>query len=523
MNGLSRPSWRIRPLALLFALCSAFVSASAFATNDRPNILFLFSDDHACRAISAYDKSLIRTPNIDRIANEGVRFDRCYVTNSICGPSRACILTGQYSHKNGYYKNDQEFNSDLVTFPKLLQSSGYQTSLIGKWHLGRKSMPVGFDHWMILDHQGYYYQPKTIDPSGKKQRFGYVTDVITDDALNWLEHSRVDNKPFLLMVQFKAPHRPWDPGPNYLNEFADKEFPEPTTLFDDFATRSAAARDAQMRIKDDLSIDGPDLKAWDHDRPNGARDWFYNKLSVEQQRNWLAAYERKNQKAYQATLTGKSLVKWKYQRLLQDYLACVSGMDAGIGRILDYLEAAELSENTIVVYSSDQGFFLGEHGWFDKRFMYEPSLRTPLVIRWPKVSKAKSVVEQIVSNVDFAPTFLDVAGIDPPDEMQGASLVPFLRAKVPQAWRRSFYYHYYEGVAGGHGVAAHEGVTTGTEKLIHFYTSDEWELYDLNSDPHEVQNRFGDPAFSDLRARLLQALIDQKKALEVPDLTSNQH
>ena len=503
-------------VAFLAVLVGGLGSLGAQPPDARPNIIFLFSDDHAARAISCYDDSLIQTPSIDRIALEGVRFDRCYVTNSICGPSRACILTGKYSHKTGYFRNDQDLDPALETFPEILQKSGYQTALIGKWHLGRKTLPRGFHHWSILDHQGYYYQPKMIDQNGKKQRFGYVTDVITGDALHWLRQSRTSQQPFMLMVQYKAPHRPWDPGPQHLHDFEDHVFPEPTTLFDDFSGRSSAARNAQMRIVDDLSVQGPDIKAWDNQEPNGARDWFYNKMSVEQHRNWLRAFAVRNRDYDASKLSGDALVRWKYQRLLRDYLACVRGMDKGIGQILDYLDQSGLAENTVVIYSSDQGFFLGEHGWFDKRFMYEPSLRTPLVVRWPRELEKGAVVDEIVSNVDFAPTMLSLAGIPPRADMQGASLLPFLKNDSPKAWRKSFYYHYYEGLEGGHGVAAHEGVTTGRKKLIHYYQTDEWEFFDLEQDPDEIHNLYQTPSRREELSALKVELSRLKQELGVP-------
>ncbi|MDC0934871.1 sulfatase [Pirellulales bacterium] len=492
--------------------------ALALATahgGERPNILFIFSDDHACRALSAYDPTLLETPHLDRIAREGVRFDRCYVTNSICGPSRACILTGKYSHQNGYYLNDQEFDGQQQTFPKLLQQAGYQTALIGKWHLGRESMPTGFDHWEILEHQGYYYQPKFVTDRGQRQYVGYVTDLITDLTLNWFEQGRDHDRPFFLMMQHKAPHRPWDPSPERVNDFVGRDFPEPATLFDDYRNRASAAKNAHLRITDQMSINGPDLKASDRDAENGARKWYYDKMTTAQHAAWMPAYERKNAKYYEGNLQGKELIRWKYQRYLQDYLSCVASLDDSVGKVLDYLDASGLADNTVVIYSSDQGFFLGEHGWFDKRFMYEPSLRAPLLVRWPKVAAAGGVESHITSNLDFAETFLDIAGVKPPADMQGRSLVPLLKGQPRNDWRESFYYHYYEG--RGHNVAEHYGVTNGRLKLIHFYKLNEWELFDLKADPDEMRSVYDDPNYAGQRAAMEKELARLRDELQVTD------
>jgi arylsulfatase A-like enzyme len=510
-------------LTILILLTFPTVAASAtlLAADNRPNIVFIFTDDHAYQAISAYGSQLNETPNLDRLAKEGMRFDRCYVTNSICGPSRACILTGKYSHKNGYYLNDQEFDGAQQTFPKLLQAAGYQTALIGKWHLGKVSLPTGFDHWHILEHQGFYYQPKFVTPLGMVQYLGYTTDLITEQTLAWLEKGRDPERPFMLMMQHKAPHRPWDPAPDRLADYSDVEFPEPGNLFDDYENRASAARKAHMRISDHMSVRGPDIKAWDKPQlntpvENRSRNWYYNKLTVEQHRAWLPVYQKKNARYYEGELTGKELTRWKYQRYLQDYLSCVASVDDSVGQVLKYLDDHALAENTIVVYSSDQGMFLGEHGWFDKRFMYEESLRTPLLVRWPRIVEPGSVEGHIVSNVDFAETFLDAAGISVPHDMQGRSLVPLLQGKEPDDWRTSFYYHYYEG--GGHNVAEHYGVTTGRHKLIHFYKLDEWELFDLEKDPHEMHSVYGEPAYAQIQDSLLQELDQLRNELQV---TSN--
>lgn len=508
---------RLRMRWILQTLAMLLVTSSTLAASP-PNIVFIFSDDHAYQAISAYGSKLCTTPNIDRLANEGMRFDRCYVTNSICGPSRACILTGKYSHKNGFYTNRDEFDPRQTTFPKLLQQAGYQTAIVGKWHLGHENDPVGFDHWLLLKHQGYYYQPKFVGALGDQQHVGYVTDLITEYTMQWLEKGRDPDKPFLLMMQHKAPHRPWDPGLDKLDQFAETKFPEPETLFDDYSGRGTAAHEATMRIADHMNLRGPDLKAWANDELNQphetqARQWYNNKLLRGQYGPWHRAMQRLNRPFYQQDLQGKELVRAKYQRYLQDYLACAAGVDDSVGTVLDYLERAGLAENTIVIYTSDQGFYLGEHGWFDKRFMYEESLRTPLLVRWPVQVQAGSVNHDIVSNLDFAETFLDLAGVEVPAEMQGRSLVPVLRGHTPSDWRKSFYYHYYEG--DGHNVAEHYGVTNGRLKLIHYYKLDEWELFDLEADPQELRSVYNQPAYAEQQAEMKAELNRLRTELEV--------
>lgn len=487
-------------------------------SSDRPNIVFLFSDDHAYQAISAYGSKLPKTPNIDRLANEGMRFDHCYVTNSICGPSRACILTGKYSHKNGMFFNGQEFDTSQQSFPSLLQEAGYQTAIVGKWHLGHKNPPIGFDHWNLLHTQGYYYQPKFVTPLGVQQHVGYVTDLITKYTLQWLDEGRDRDRPFLLMMQHKAPHRPWDPGLDHINDFAGTQFPEPETLFDDYENRSSAARDARMRIADHMNLRGPDLKAWADDALNTkgesqARDWFENKLTRKQYRQWKPAIDQLNRDFYGSQLSSKQLTRKKYQRYLQDYLASAASVDDSVGQILDYLDEHDLAENTVVIYSSDQGFYLGEHGWFDKRFMYEQSLRTPLLIRWPSKVPPGSVNDDITSNLDFAETFLELAGVRVPNDMQGRSLAPLLNGETPADWRKSFYYHYYEGK--GHNVAEHYGVTNGRLKLIHFYELDEWELFDLQADPNEMRSVYAEPEYAQQLQQMRAELARLRKELQV--------
>lgn len=487
-------------------ICSFLLLAGSVVAQDRPNIVFIFTDDHCTQALSAYDDSRMVTPNMDRIAEGGMRFDRCYVTNGICGPSRAVIQTGKYSHLNGFMTNGQTFNADQQTFPKLLQKAGYQTAVVGKWHL--KATPQGYDYYDVLIGQGPYYNPpmKTAGENGEPitvKHTGYTTDIITEKSLDWLKNKREAGKPFMLMYQHKAPHRNWQPGPKYLTWLDEVEIAEPETLWDDYATRASPASEQTMTIARHLSENDLKLKA-----PGN--------LTPEQRAAWDAAYEPKNQKFREAKLEGKELVKWKYQRYVKDYLRCVKSVDDGIGEILDYLEEAGLEENTIVIYSSDQGWYLGEHGWYDKRWMYEESLRTPLLVKWPGVVKAGSVNNDIVSNLDFAQTFLDLAGADQPDDMQGESLVPIFKGETPENWRKTFYYHYYE-FPGAHSVARHYGVTDGNLKLINYYEKGEWELFDLGKDPNELQNEYANPEYAGRVRELETELARLREYYQVPE------
>ena len=502
-------------VALVLAACLGLRTAAA-APTQRPNILFLFCDDHAYQAISAYQAvsayhlKLNSTPNIDRLAREGMRFDNCFVTNSICGPSRAVIQTGKYSHLNGFYCNGDRFNGHQQTFPKLLQQAGYQTAIIGKWHLGEHMAPQGYNYSEVLIGQGPYYNPPMLrdpDGSGQQQRvkhIGYTTDIITDLALDWLKGRRDPNRPFMLMVQHKAPHRNWQPAPKHLHLYDDVEIPEPDTLFDDYRGRGTPAKTQDMTIA--RTMNAADLKL---KPPRG--------LTPEQLEKWNAAYEPKNEAFRNANLEGRALVRWKYQRYMKDYLRCIASVDENVGRLLDYLDASGLAGNTVVIYSSDQGFYLGEHGWFDKRWIYEESLRTPLLVRWPGVVQPGSVNRDLVSNLDFAETFLDIAGASIPSDMQGRSLVPLLAGRTPSDWRKTFYYHYYE-FPGAHSVRRHDGVVDGRYKLIRFYEPDvdEWELYDLRSDPKELRSVYDDPPYAQVRKRLTAQLKRLRQELKVP-------
>ena len=505
-----RDSRNVRAIgrALLASVAACFFSpgATSGAEPKRPNIVFIFSDDHAYQAISAYGdpRKLVETPNIDRIGREGVRFDRCLVTNSICGPSRAAILTGKYSHLNGFYNNtNSRFDGSQPTFPKMLKAAGYQTALIGKWHLG--SEPTGFDEWQILPGQGIYYNPPMIHNGRRVQNRGYVTDLITDISLDWLKSGRDRSKPFLLMCQHKAPHREWDPPARLLGHDGDHTYPEPPTLFDDYAGRGPAERDQDMTIA--ATMTALDLKLTPP-----------NNLDPDQKRAWDAYYEPRNAAFRAAHLKGKDLVRWKYQRYMHDYLACVKAVDESVGRILKYLDDEGLAENTMVVYASDQGFYLGEHGWFDKRWIFEESLRTPLLVRWPGVAKPGTSTDRIVSNVDFAATFLEAAGLPVPGEIQGRSLVPLMKGETPADWRKSFYYEYYE-FPQPHHVRPHYGVVTDRHKLVHFEgPGGEYdELFDLRADPLEMRDAIGDPANAGVVADLKTELAGLRRDLKVPD------
>ena len=464
---------------LLFPL-----SWASGAEKQPPNILFIFSDDLTCQAISAYGEKrrLLETPQIDRIGREGMRFERCLVTNSICGPSRATILTGQYSHRNGFYNNtNSRFDGSKQTFPKLLQAAGYSTAMIGKWHL--VSDPTGFDHWHILPGQGLYYNPPMIRNGQQVKMNGYVTDIITDLSIDWLKN-RDKSKPFLLMSQHKAPHREWAPALRHLGWDGDRTHPEPETLFDDYAGRSKAISDHDMGL--DRTFTDQDAKF--KPSPN---------MTYEQLQAWNAYYKPRNEAFEKANLTGRDLVRWRYTRYMHDYLGCVKAVDESVGRLLDFLDQEQLAQNTVVICSSDQGFFLGEHGWFDKRWIFEESLRTPLLVRWPGVTKPGQVNHQIVSLLDFAETFLEISGQTIPSDMQGRSLVPLLQGTTPADWRKSLYYHYYEYPVP-HQVRPHYGVITDQFKLVHYYKPDvdDWELLDRQKDPLETKNFFADPAYA---------------------------
>jgi arylsulfatase A-like enzyme len=479
---------------------------SQTSTHQRPNIIYIMSDDHAYQAISAYGgplKDFAPTPNIDRIAANGMRFNRCLVTNSISGPCRAVILTGKYSHLNGFIKNEGQlpFDGNQQTFPKLLQSAGYNTAMIGKWHLG--SDPTGFDHWEILPGQGNYYNPDFINKDGRHVENGYVTEIITDKSIQWINEVKNTGKPFMLMMHHKAPHREWQPGPNELSLYKNVTFPEPSTLFDDYSNRGTAEKTQDMTISKTMRIE-EDLKMY-KDRSK-MKTTGLNRMTPDQLKAWDTVYDPIIRHFYEANLSGNDLVRFKYQRYLQDYLACIAAVDKSVGEVLDFLKKNGLDKNTIVIYASDQGFYLGEHGWFDKRWMFEQSYRTPLLIQWPGITKPGSVNEDMVSNIDFAETFLDMAGVKVPSDMQGRSMVRVLKGKTPANWRKEHYYHYYE-YPGSHMVKRHYGMSTERYKLIHYYYDiDEWELYDIKADPQEMKNVYNDPAYASVKANLHKRL-----------------
>jgi arylsulfatase A-like enzyme len=489
----------MRPTLLALVLAAASAAAAA----DRPNIVFIMSDDHAAHAISAYGSRVNQTPALDRLAREGMLFGSAFVTNSICTPSRAAILTGKYSHLNGVPVFNR-FDGSQQTLPKLLQAGGYYTAMVGKWHLG--SDPTGFDHWEILPGQGAYNDPVLYTATGERTYSGrYATDLITDLAIDVIQ-KRPRKRPFFLMCHHKAPHRPWTPAEKHRKQFEDRWIPEPPTLWDSHQTRTDALRENRQRVAADLT--NRDLKLEPPPGLEGAalRDWLALKpgeVTVE------IGGERR-------TLAGDALVRWKYQRYMQDYLACIQSLDENVGRLLDFIERSGLGRDTIVVYTSDQGFFLGDHGMYDKRFMYEEALRAPLLVRWPKKVKAGSRSDAMALNIDFAPTFLEAAGLRVPADMQGRSLLALLHGDKPAGWRRSFYYRYYHD-PGDHDTRAHYGVRTQTHKLIHFWTKDQWELFDLSRDPFELHNLYGQPGQQKLTAELKAELQRLKKEVRDED------
>lgn len=524
----------MKQTSLLFAICTLFITASVIQAADRPNIVFIFTDDHAAHAMSCYGSKINTTPNLDRIANEGMLFTNCFCTNSICGPSRAVIQTGKHSHLNGFVRNGNKFDGSQQTFPKLMQEDGYQTAIVGKWHLA--TAPTGFDYSEVLIGQGPYYNPpmRLNGASKPVKHVGYTTDIITDLALDWLKNKRDSDKPFMLMYQHKAPHRNWQPGPKHLTMYDDVEIPEPDNLFDSWSGRGTAAQTQDMSIRKTMTE--YDLKLAP---PRGLTD--------EQRKAWDAAYGPKNEAFRAAKLKGDDLIRWKYQRYIKDYLRCVASVDDNVGRVLDYLDDAGLAENTIVVYSSDQGFYLGDHGWFDKRFMYEESYRMPLMVRWPGKVQPRTVNHNLVSNLDYAQTILDVAGMAQPSDMQGQSLKPLLLAKAAgngeltppsktigfdpsltnltqSDFRDALYYHYYEFEAErrtAHMVRRHCGIRTAQHKLIHFYNLGEWEFFDLDKDVREMQSTYDDPENAAIVTSMKQRLKELQEQYQVPDDTGS--
>ena len=493
----------------------------------RPNIIFIFSDDHAPSTIGAYEgwlSEVANTPNIDRIAEEGAIFTQSFCTNSICAPSRAAVLTGKFSHENGQYTNYEEFDGSQFTFPQALQDAGYTTAMIGKWHL--RSDPTGFDHWEILPGQGSYYNPDFLTPNGRNEYEGHVTEIIADLSLEWLENGRDPDKPFLLCMQDKAPHRSWMPPLDHLTTYDDVELPDPPHffLYKDNDDQPKAVREQEMEIANHMFPEA-DLKVNDPFNPTG-RAGEFNRMTDEQREVWDAAYRPKNDALLRDILNGEKneedVVRWMYERYLRDYLRCCESIDDNIGRLLDYLDETGLAENTIVIYSSDQGFFVGERGWFDKRWIFEESLQMPFIIRWPGAIEPGQRIDAMIQNIDYAPTFLEIAGVEPPPDVHGQSLLPLFRGEVPEDWRQSIYYHYYEyeppswhNVAPHYGVRMHDG-----RKLFHYYHEDhrEWQMTDLNIDPHELHNLHDDPDHADTQAELKAELRRLQEYYEDPIL-----
>ena len=542
---------------------SLMVTNAMAQTDKRPNILYIMSDDHAYQAISAYGSDVSRfapTPNIDRIAREGMRFDRSFVENSLSSPSRACLITGLYSHQNGQQQLLEGIDSTRTFFSELLQRVGYQTAMMGKWHL--MCRPKGFDRYHVLNDQGTYFNPVFMsETSGGKyiREEGYATDLITDHAIDFLEH-RDTSRPFCLMVHHKAPHRSWFPDVKHLGMYDNVDFPLPETLWDDYCTRGSAAHTQKMQIDRDMEL-ALDLKVDSLGRPV---DRFnstiaeYGRLNPEQRAAYEKYFGARYERFQHDSLTGKNLVVWKYQTYLRDYLSVIHSVDENVGRLLKYLDEHGLAENTIVVYASDQGFYMGEHGWFDKRFMYEESMRTPLVIRYPREIRAGSVSSEMVQNIDYAPTFLEYAGVKQPKEMTGRSLRKLFKHTANNSkkihWRKSLYYHYYDYPAW-HLTRKHDGVRTDRYKLIHFYGKggaraitenryqqqegtreynsyrwmaqsgyitddpdiDYYELYDLQEDPNELNNIYGKPGTERITKRLKRLLKRYRKELAVKE------
>ncbi|USN99712.1 MAG: sulfatase [Phycisphaeraceae bacterium] len=494
-------------LAVLFVLVGSPAAARAAEGDSRPNIIYVMSDDHGWQAISAYGSNRNKTPNIDRLAREGMRLDRFFVGNSICAPARATMLTGLHSHANGMMDNRTVFDGSQRTIAKMLHAAGYQTVMLGKWHL--ESEPTAFDYFDHVVGQGTYYNPEfrrggLADGYEQYTETGYVTDIITDKAIDWIENRRDTDRPFLMLLHNKAPHRPWDPAPRHLTLFDDVQIPEPATLFDDWSGRGTPAHTQEMTIAEHLFP--RDLK---FERP-----W---NLNESQRRMWDSVYGPKNDAFNAMALAGDDLVRWKYQRYVKDYLRCVQAVDENVGRLLDELTHSGLDENTIVIYTSDQGWYLGENGWFDKRWMYEESFRTPFLVRWPGVIPEGSTSTALTQNIDIAPTMLDAAGLGVPDDMHGVSMLPVLRGHTPDDWRRSLYYRYYE-YPGWHSVRRHEGVRTERYTLIHFYEPDvdEWEFYDLDADPGEMSNAIDKPRYAEKIAELKKELERLKTLYHVP-------
>ena len=508
---------------LLFSCKEKEKSENQSQKTQRPNIVFIMSDDHAEQAISAYGhpvSQLAPTPNIDRIANNGAKFLNNFCTNSICGPSRAVILTGKFSHINGFRMNGEVFDGSQPTLPKYLKEVGYQTAIVGKWHLHGR--PQGFDYWNVLNDQGNYYNPEFINEKDTTIVNGYATDIITEMGLDWLQNKRKGDEPFFLMVHHKAPHRNWMPPIRHINTYDSVNFPLPETYFSDHEDQVAAQEQLQTIYED--MYEGHDLKLTVSKGSDSLRHnpWTsdFDRMTEEQRNAWNAAYRPKNDAFHEANLKGRELAKWKGQRYLRDYMGTIAAVDEGVGKILDYLEENNLTENTIIVYTTDQGFYLGEKGFFDKRFMYEESLAMPMLMQYPPAIKPGTTIDALTQNLDFAPTFLDYAGAEIPEAMQGKSLRPLLTENSElsgEDFRDAVYYHYYDFPAF-HMVKRHYGVRTDRYKLIHFYDDiDTWELYDLEEDPLEMNNVYGESSYSQVQERLHSKLDSLQNLYQVTE------
>lgn len=498
----------ILPLAGI-AIAGGTLSSCDNKKDDSPkyNIIYIMTDDHTAQMMSCYDNRYVETPNIDRLANEGVRFTNSFVANSISGPSRACLLTGKHSHINGFKDNETSyFNGEQQTFPKLLQKAGYETAIIGKWHL--QSRPTGFNYWEILPGQGDYYNPNFITETDTVRNTGYVTNIITDKSIDWLENRRDKNKPFCLLVHHKAMHRNWMPELEDLPLYEDKTFSMPENFFDNYEGRQAAA-EQEMSIDKDMDLIY-DLKMLKEGKDSRLKDMYLgilNTMTPEERKVWDEFHAPIIEDFYKKNLKGKELAEWKYQRYMKDYAKTLKSLDDNIGELLDYIEESGLAENTLIVYTSDQGFYMGEHGWFDKRFMYEESMRTPLIMKLPESMKRRGDISQMVQNIDHAATFLELAGVEVPEDIQGESYLPLLKGENPENWRKSLYYHFYEYPAE-HAVKRHYGVRTERYKLIHFYNDiDKWELYDLQNDPTEMHNIYDNEEMQETVKELKKELV----------------